>query len=82
MSLENLTPKQFEALKRGKAVGEIRKLHRQIKTVGGKKVLPEKYCEAWPLIREALTIAKIFTPDKVDKIIDLIIAAGDNTCKP
>ncbi len=40
----------------------------------------EKYCSWWPIARILLSIAKIFTNEKVDKIIDGLLALGDEHC--
>lgn len=37
----------------------------------------EKFIDWWPVSRQLLTIAKIFTNDKTDAVIDAIIKAGD-----
>ena len=40
----------------------------------------EKWCPFWPILRAVLQIAKIFTDDKVDKIMDILIVGGDAVC--
>jgi hypothetical protein len=39
-----------------------------------------KFCKHWSVIKTVLGVAKIFTPDKVDLIIDRIIEVGDKLC--
>ncbi len=40
-----------------------------------------KYCAWWPLARILLTIAKVFTGEKTDKVIDELLKLGDRVCK-
>lgn len=40
----------------------------------------EKWCGWWPVARILLTLAKIFTGDKADKVIDAILKLGDTVC--
>lgn len=37
----------------------------------------QKFSDWWPVARQLLTIAKVFTNDKTDRVIDAIIRAGD-----
>jgi hypothetical protein len=39
-----------------------------------------KWCPIWPYVRVLLNIAKIFTNDRVDKVIDALLALGDEVC--
>ena len=39
-----------------------------------------KFCKHWPVIRTVLGAAKIFTPEKVDLIIDRLIEVGNKLC--
>jgi len=52
---------------------KIYEIHNEIQQ--NKGVLPEKYQPIAELLKLLLRIAKIFTPDNVDKIIDEIILA-------
>lgn len=80
MAFHNLTQTELESLKSGQAVDRINKIFDQIETEDGTKKLPKEYCKNWPLLRFALTAAKFFTPESVDKKVDEIIAAGDAAC--
>ncbi|TXI88286.1 MAG: hypothetical protein E6Q37_00460 [Crocinitomicaceae bacterium] len=40
-----------------------------------------KWCSWWPIARILLTVAKAFTNDKVDKVIDALLKLGDSVCK-
>lgn len=44
------------------------------------EVFKAKWCKAWPVVKKLLQIAKIFTPDLVDRLIDALIALGDANC--
>lgn len=39
-----------------------------------------KFCGFWPLAKKLLSLAKVFTNDKIDTIIDKLIAFGDVNC--
>lgn len=77
MALENLTKEQMSALSTEELTNYVVDIHSDVSEKG---LLPEKYCTIWSQLRIALIIAKMFTPSKVDKIIDEIIKAGDATC--
>lgn len=40
----------------------------------------DKWCPWWPIARILLTIAKVFTGDKGDKVIDALMKLGDTVC--
>ncbi|HEU0016608.1 MAG TPA: hypothetical protein VFQ45_23200 [Longimicrobium sp.] len=81
MALQNLSLEQLSSLQSGKTEEVVEKLHKEVKTKeDGSSWLNVDYCQFWGLLRFALTAAKVFTPDKIDKKIDEIIAAGDATC--
>ncbi|MGL5889221.1 MAG: hypothetical protein ACRC3B_05015 [Bacteroidia bacterium] len=40
----------------------------------------DKFCKHWSVIRPVLNTAKIFTPEKIDRIIDKLIEVGDTLC--
>ena len=77
MALENLTREQIKALGTENLTNYAEEIHGEITADG---LLPEKYCAVWKQLRIGLIIAKMFTPDSADKIIDAIIKAGDATC--
>jgi hypothetical protein len=59
----------------------IEKAFQMMKTKeDGTSFLSGNYCQYWGLLRFALTAAKVFTPEKIDRKIDEIIRAGDSTC--
>jgi hypothetical protein len=39
-----------------------------------------KWCPIWPYVRVLLNIAKLFTNDRVDKVIDALLGLGDEVC--
>ena len=41
----------------------------------------EKWCKIWFFANPILNIAKLFTDDKVDAIIDALLVIGDKTCE-
>ena len=77
MALENLTREEIRALGTENLTNYVEELNNEI---GANGLLPEKYCAVWKQLKIALIIAKMFTPDSVDKIIDEVIKAGDTTC--
>lgn len=44
------------------------------------KKFNEKWCKVWKIAKVLLEFAKIFTNDKIDKVIDALIALGNSTC--
>lgn len=52
---------------------KIFEIHNEIQE--NKGILPEKYQQIADILKLMLKIAKIFTPDNVDKVIDEIIIA-------
>lgn len=41
----------------------------------------KKYCPWWPVARKLLMLAKIFTNDTIDRVIDALIELGDGVCE-
>jgi hypothetical protein len=39
-----------------------------------------KWCSWWPVAKILLKVAKAFTNDKADKVIDALLEVGDNVC--
>ncbi len=42
----------------------------------------EKWCKWWKVAKVLLELAKTFTNDKIDKVIDATILLGDSVCNP
>ncbi|HRI32940.1 MAG TPA: hypothetical protein PLD02_04240 [Saprospiraceae bacterium] len=40
-----------------------------------------KYCKWWNIVEPLLEMAKIFTPDKIDGVINILIELGNRLCK-
>lgn len=45
------------------------------------EIFKSKWCGWWPVAKILLTIAKIFTGDNADKVIDEILKLGSNVCE-
>jgi len=81
MALQNMSLEQLSSLQSGPTEEVVEKLHQEVKTKeDGSSFLSGNYCQYWGLLRFALTAAKVFTPEKIDRKIDEIIRAGDSTC--
>ena len=44
------------------------------------KLFSEKWCAIWDWAKILLRLAKIFTNDKIDKVIDALLALGNKVC--
>lgn len=41
---------------------------------------PDKVCAIWPILRRALSIAKVFVGPEADDVIDEVIRVGEEVC--
>ena len=77
---------EFEGLKNDFASGNfeanLTNLEQAIFDDQGKKkgAIPEWICKSWSVIKPALKLAKLFTPNHIDTRIDKILKLGDEIC--
>ena len=42
--------------------------------------MPEWVCRSWGIVKPALKLAKLFTPDHIDQRIDRVLEIDDHFC--
>tara|TARA_R110002096_G_scaffold329006_6_gene523061 strand:+ start:24478 stop:24771 length:294 start_codon:yes stop_codon:yes gene_type:complete len=92
MAIENISPSEFEGIKNDFASGGFEQKLANLENVllyeQGDQIpdmpdmpdMPEWVCRSWGIVKPALKLAKLFTPDHIDQRIDRVLEIDDHFC--